>query len=41
MNLILIIDEYDVKVGYVVIVGKMEDEVIFYLRSRGIILEDV
>ncbi|WIF88253.1 SufD family Fe-S cluster assembly protein [Acholeplasma laidlawii] len=40
VNPILIIDEHDVKAGHAATVGKMEDEVIFYLRSRGITLED-
>ena len=40
VNPILIIDEHDVTAGHAATVGKMEDEVIFYLRSRGITLED-
>lgn len=40
VNPILIIDEHDVTAGHAATVGKMEEEVIFYLRSRGITLQD-
>lgn len=40
VNPILIIDEHDVTAGHAATVGKMEEEVLFYLRSRGITLED-
>lgn len=38
VNPILIIDEHDVTAGHAATVGKMEEEVLFYLRSRGITL---
>ncbi|WP_025725428.1 SufD family Fe-S cluster assembly protein [Acholeplasma granularum] len=40
VNPILIIDEHDVTAGHAATVGKMEEEVLFYLRSRGISLMD-
>src|SRR5690554_2421621 len=40
VNPILIIDEHDVTAGHAATVGKMEEEVLFYLRSRGITVED-
>lgn len=38
VNPILIIDEHDVTAGHAATVGKMEEEVLFYLRSRGLSL---
>jgi len=40
VNPILIIDEHDVTAGHAATVGKMEEEVLFYLRSRGLTLAD-
>lgn len=40
VNPILIIDEYDVSAGHAATVGKLEEEVLFYLRSRGLSLLD-
>src|SRR5690606_244478 len=38
VNPSLIIDEYDVKAGHAATVGKLEEEVLYYLRSRGLTL---
>lgn len=40
VNPILIIDEYDVKAGHAATVGRLEEEVLYYLRSRGLNLEE-
>ncbi|HLT00183.1 MAG TPA: SufD family Fe-S cluster assembly protein, partial [Acholeplasma sp.] len=40
VNPILIIDEFDVKAGHAATVGKLEEEVLYYLRSRGLSLAD-
>ncbi|HEY8406088.1 MAG TPA: SufD family Fe-S cluster assembly protein [Acholeplasma sp.] len=40
VNPILIIDEYDVKAGHAATVGRLEEEVLYYLRSRGLTLEE-
>jgi len=39
VNPILLIDEYDVKAGHGATIGKIEEEVLFYLRSRGLTKE--
>lgn len=36
VNPILLIDEFDVKAGHGATIGKIEEEVLFYLRSRGL-----
>ncbi|MBE0701542.1 MAG: SufD family Fe-S cluster assembly protein [Acholeplasmataceae bacterium] len=36
VNPILLIDEYDVKAGHGATIGKLEEEVLYYLRSRGL-----
>lgn len=36
VNPILLIDEYDVKAGHGATIGKIEEDVLFYLRSRGL-----
>lgn len=40
VNPILLIDEYDVKAGHGATIGKIEESVLFYLRSRGLTLEE-
>lgn len=40
VNPILIIDEYDVKAGHAATVGRLEEEALYYLRSRGLTLQD-
>ena len=36
VNPILLIDEYDVKAGHGATIGKIQEDVLFYLRSRGL-----
>lgn len=36
VNPILLIDEYDVKAGHGATIGKIEEDVLYYLRSRGL-----
>ena len=36
VNPILIIDEYDISAGHAATVGKIEEEALFYLMSRGL-----
>lgn len=38
LNPILLIDEFDVKAGHGATIGKIEEDVMFYLRSRGLSL---
>lgn len=38
VNPILIIDEFDVKAGHAATVGRIEEDVLYYLRSRGLSL---
>ncbi len=40
VNPILLIDEYDVKAGHGATIGKIEEDVLFYLRSRGLTLKE-
>ncbi len=40
VNPILIIDEYDVKAGHAATVGRLEEDVLYYLRSRGLTLKE-
>ncbi|MBN3491150.1 SufD family Fe-S cluster assembly protein [Acholeplasma equirhinis] len=40
VNPILIIDEFDVKAGHAATVGKLEEDVLYYLRSRGLSLAE-
>lgn len=40
VNPILIIDEYDIKAGHAATVGKMEEEELYYLMSRGLSKKD-
>ncbi len=40
VNPILIIDEYDVKAGHAATVGRLEEDVLYYLRSRGLSLKE-
>jgi len=40
VNPILLIDEYDVKAGHAASVGRIEEEALFYLQSRGINKKD-
>ncbi len=39
VNPILIIDEFDVKAGHAATVGRLEEEALYYLRSRGLSLQ--
>lgn len=36
VNPVLLIDEYDVKAGHGATVGKIDEEILYYLRSRGL-----
>jgi Fe-S cluster assembly protein SufD len=36
VNPILLIDEYDVKAGHGATVGKIEEQQLYYLQSRGL-----
>lgn len=40
VNPILLIDEYDVKAGHGATIGKLEEEALYYLRSRGLTLKE-
>lgn len=40
VNPILIIDEYDISAGHAATVGKIEEESLFYLMSRGLTKQD-
>ncbi len=40
VNPILIIDEFDVKAGHAATVGKIEEDVLYYLMSRGLTLDE-
>lgn len=40
VNPILIIDEYDIQAGHAATVGKIEEESLFYLQSRGLTKQD-
>ncbi len=40
LNPILLIDEFDVKAGHGATIGKIEEDVLFYLMSRGLSLEE-
>jgi Fe-S cluster assembly protein SufD len=40
VNPILLIDEYDVKAGHGATIGKIEEDVLYYLRSRGLTLAE-
>ena len=40
VNPILIIDEYDIQAGHAATVGKIEEEALFYLQSRGLTKQD-
>ncbi len=40
VNPILLIDEYDVKAGHGATIGKIEEDAMFYLRSRGLTAEE-
>lgn len=40
VNPILIIDEYDISAGHAATVGKIEEEALFYLMSRGLTKKD-
>lgn len=40
VNPILIIDEHDIKAGHAATVGKIEEEALFYLQSRGLEKKD-
>jgi Fe-S cluster assembly protein SufD len=40
VNPILLIDEYDVKAGHGATIGKIEEDALFYLRSRGLTLAE-
>jgi Fe-S cluster assembly protein SufD len=40
VNPILLIDEYDVKAGHGATIGKIEEDALFYLRSRGLTLSE-
>ncbi|MDY0276791.1 MAG: SufD family Fe-S cluster assembly protein [Acholeplasma sp.] len=40
VNPILLIDEYDIKAGHAATVGKIEEEALYYLQSRGLTKKD-
>ncbi|MBU1141424.1 MAG: SufD family Fe-S cluster assembly protein [Firmicutes bacterium] len=40
VNPILLIDEFDVKAGHGATIGKIEEDVMYYLRSRGLTLAE-
>ncbi len=40
VNPILLIDEFDVKAGHGATIGKIEEDVLYYLRSRGLSLQE-
>ncbi len=40
VNPILLIDEYDVKAGHGATIGKIEEDALYYLRSRGLTREE-
>ncbi|MCK9235863.1 MAG: SufD family Fe-S cluster assembly protein [Acholeplasmataceae bacterium] len=40
VNPILLIDEYDIKAGHGATIGKIEEEQMYYLQSRGLTKED-
>jgi Fe-S cluster assembly protein SufD len=40
VNPVLLIDEYDVKAGHGATVGKIDEDILYYLRSRGLTLAE-
>ncbi|WP_162140190.1 SufD family Fe-S cluster assembly protein [Haploplasma axanthum] len=40
VNPILLIDEYDIKAGHAATVGRLEEEALYYLQSRGLTKKD-